>query len=44
MNDLLSALDFAIFMLAMGGLCGVIAKMPWYCCLHERLFPEVNDK
>jgi hypothetical protein len=23
-------------------LCGIIARMPWYRRLHERLFPETE--
>lgn len=42
MRELLSALDFVLFMLALGGLCGIIVKMPWYRRMNARLFPETE--
>lgn len=42
MSELLSALDFVLFMLALGVLCEIIARMPWYRRLNAKLFPETE--
>ncbi len=42
MSELLSALDFVLFMLTLGGLCGIIARTPWYRRMNARLFPETE--
>lgn len=43
MRELLSTLDFALFMLTLCGFCSIIAKMPWYQRMNAKLFPEVNE-
>ena len=42
-REILGALEFVVFLAALGAACVWISRMPWYRRLNAKLFPEVTD-